>query len=89
VVVGAVVGGTVVVVVGATVVVVTNGEVVVVVSCAAAVPDKTPNMIGVTASERRSATVRRQTFECIRPAYEHRLARSGDPCGFTGTGDRI
>ena len=60
VVVGAVVGGTVVVVVGATVVVVT-GAVVVVVSWAAALPDRTPSMIGVALTARTSAAERRQT----------------------------
>jgi hypothetical protein len=79
VVVGAVVGGTVVVVVGAKVVVVTGAVVVVVVSWAAATPERTPNTAGVTASERRTAAVRRRTFGCIGPAYDQRLVRRGDP----------
>ena len=77
VVVGAVVGGTVVVVVGATVVVVT-GAVVVVVSWAAAVPDMTPSRTGVAPMARTSAIVRRETFECIHPAYGQWQALSGD-----------
>ena len=61
VVVGAVVGGTVVVVVGATVVVVT-GTGVVVVSWAAAGPARTPSSIGAPAIARSSAVVRPETF---------------------------
>ena len=79
VVVGAVVGGTVVVVVGARVVVVTGAVVVVVVSWAAATPERTPSTAGVTASERRSAAVRRLTFGCIGPAYDDRLVGGEDP----------
>jgi hypothetical protein len=76
VVVGAVVGGTVVVVVGATVVVVTGA--VVVVSWAAAVPDRTPSRTGVAPMARTNAIMRRETFECIHPAYGQWQARSGD-----------
>jgi hypothetical protein len=77
VVVGAVVGGTVVVVVGAAVVDVT-GAVVVVVSWAAALPDRTPSMIGVALRAKTSAAERRKPFECMRAAYGQLPACIGD-----------
>ena len=66
----------VVVVVGATVVVVTGA--VVVVSWAAAVPDMTPSRTGVAPMARTNAIMRRETFECIHPAYGQWQALSGD-----------
>ncbi len=77
VVVDAVVGGTVVVVVGARVVVVT-GAVVVVVSRAAALPERAPIMSGTAVMAAMDAATRREDIGCMRAAYGHGRARSGD-----------
>jgi hypothetical protein len=68
VVVGAVVGGTVVVVVGASVVVVTGADVVVV-SWAAAAPERAPIMSGTAAMATTDAATRRADLGCMRAAY--------------------
>lgn len=75
VVVGAVVGGTVVVV-GATVVVVI-GAVVVVVSRAVALPERAPIMSGTAVMATRDAATRRETIDCMKPAYGQGRARIG------------
>ena len=75
--VGAVVGGTVVVVVGAKVVVVA-GAVVVVVSTAPALPERTPIMSGTAVMAARDAATRREHFGCMHAAYGDGWAGGGD-----------